>query len=80
MLLRTSKEDEKKVLQLLSLHGGKYLQKYIVKEAELSKLQTHRIVSRFAERGIVTVAKSGNTNEVSLSLWLNPHGNAESPA
>ena len=71
-LLRTSKPDEKRVLEVLSSHGGKYLQKYIVKESGLSKLRTHRIVSRFAERGIVSVSKSGNTNEVSLSPWLNP--------
>ncbi len=71
-LLRTSKPDEKRVLEILSSHGGKYLQKYIVKESGLSKLRTHRIVSRFAERGIVSVSKSGNTNEVSLSPWLNP--------
>jgi hypothetical protein len=69
-LLRTSKPDERKVLEVLAAHDGKYLQKFIVKETGLSKLKTHRIVSRFAERGIVIAVSSGNTNEVSLSPWL----------
>jgi uncharacterized membrane protein len=55
---------------VLAAHDGKYLQKFIVKETGLSKLKTHRIVSRLAERGIVTAVSSGNTNEVSLSPWL----------
>ncbi|MDG6901299.1 MAG: hypothetical protein JRM80_04995 [Nitrososphaerota archaeon] len=71
-LLRTSKPEEKRVLEVIASHDGKYLQKFIVKESGLSRLKTHRIVSRFAERGIVLVAKSGNTNEVSLALWLKP--------
>ncbi|MCL5068750.1 MAG: hypothetical protein M1368_10425 [Thaumarchaeota archaeon] len=70
VLLRTSKPDEKRVLEVLSAHGGKHLQKLIVKESGLSKLRTHRIISRFSERGIVSVTKSGNTNEVRLSPWL----------
>jgi len=72
VLLRTSNEEEKRVLQVIAAHGGKYLQKFIVKEAGLTRLKTHRIISRFAERGIVVVAKSGNTNEVSLAPWLKP--------
>ena len=70
VLLRTSKPEERKVLEVLASHEGKYLQKFIVKESGLSKLKTHRIVSRFAERGVVTVSRSGNTNEVSLAPWL----------
>lgn len=80
VLMRTSKPEEKRVLEVLSAHGGNYLQKFIVKESGLSKLRTHRIVSRFAERGIVSVSKSGNTNEVSLSPWLNqPDSKKSSP-
>lgn len=70
VLIKTSKPDEKKVLEVLAAHGGKYLQKLVVKESGLSKLKTHRIVSRFAERGIITVTKSGNTNEIALADWL----------
>jgi hypothetical protein len=70
VLLRTSKPDERKVLEVLAAHDGKYLQKYISRESGLGKLRTHRIIARFVERGIVTASKSGNTNEVSLADWL----------
>lgn len=69
-LIRTSKPEEKRVLEVLAAHNGSYLQKFIVKEAGLSRLKTHRIVSRLAERGIITAAKTGNTNEISLASWL----------
>jgi uncharacterized membrane protein len=72
VLVRTSKPEEKRVLKVIASHNGKYLQKFIVKESGLSRLKTHRIISRFAERGVVVVAKSGNTNEVSLAPWLKP--------
>jgi uncharacterized membrane protein len=66
----TMKPDEKKVLEILSAKGGKYLQKHISKEANLSRLKTHRIISRFAERGIVTVHHFGNTNKIAISDWI----------
>ncbi len=69
-LLNTMTPEEQKVLHVLTSHGGKYLQKNISKEADLSRLKTHRIISRFSERGIVTVRPFGNTNEVALSEWL----------
>jgi uncharacterized membrane protein len=75
---KTLTSEERKVLDVLVSHNGKYLQKYIRAETELSRLKTHRIVSRLAERGIVTLERSGNTNEVRLSSWLQnkPYSNA----
>ena len=70
VLLKTLTPDEKKVMDVLVAHQGKYLQKYVVKESGLSRLKTHRIIARFAERGIVTVKEFGNTNEVVLSDWV----------
>jgi uncharacterized membrane protein len=67
---KTLKEDERKVINSLQLHDGKYLQKYITKETGLSKLKTHRVVARLAERGIVTLEKTGNTNMVYLADWF----------
>ncbi len=67
---KTLTSEERKVFDVLVSHDGKYLQKYIRAETGLSRLKTHRIVSRLAERGIVTLEKSGNTNEVHLSSWL----------
>ena len=70
---KTLTAEERKVLEVLVARGGKYLQKYIRAEAGLSRLKTHRIVARLAERGIVSLEKSGNTNEVLLSNWLRPN-------
>ena len=69
-VLKTLNTDERKVLNVLKNHDGKYLQKYIRNEANLSRLKTHRVLARFAERGIVTLQKTGNTNEVTLAEWL----------
>lgn len=70
VLLKTMTPEEQKVLNVLRAHKGKYLQKYIGKEAGLSRLKTHRIIARFAERGIVTAKQFGNTNEIALSDWV----------
>ncbi len=67
---KTLTAEERKVLDVLASHDGKYLQKYICKETGLSRLKVHRIVTRLAERGVLTYEKSGNTNEVRLSKWL----------
>jgi uncharacterized membrane protein len=68
--LRTLKPEERKVVGVLDAHGGTYLQKFITKEADLSRLKTHRIIAALSERGIVHVEKLGNTNEVSLVKWF----------
>ena len=67
---KTLTNEERKVINVLNAHEGKYLQKYITKETGLSKLKTHRIVARLAERGIVSSEKMGNTNQVYLANWL----------
>lgn len=70
VVLRTLKPEERKVVGVLDVHGGKYLQKYITKEAGLSRLKTHRVVASLSERGIVQVEHRGNTNEVTLARWF----------
>jgi uncharacterized membrane protein len=70
LISRTMTPDEKKVLTVLTSHDGKYLQKYIKSETGLSRLQTHRIIARLADRGVVSVKQVGNTNEVLVSDWL----------
>jgi predicted transcriptional regulator len=69
-VLKTLKEDERKVVDVLMNHDGRYLQKYVRKEAGLSRLKTHRVLARLAEREIVTLQKTGNTNEVQIAYWL----------
>ena len=67
---KTLTEEERKIITVLNAHDGKYLQKYIRNETGLSRLQTHRIIARLADRGIVSLEKTGNTNQVYLSSWL----------
>jgi uncharacterized membrane protein len=69
-VLRTLRPEERKVVSVLDAHGGTYLQKYVTREAGLSRLKTHRVVAALSERGIVVVEKRGNTNEVSLVKWF----------
>jgi uncharacterized membrane protein len=69
-IAKTLTEEERKIVTVLNSHQGKYLQKYIRSETGLSRLQTHRIIARLAERGIVSLEKTGNTNQVYLSSWL----------
>jgi predicted transcriptional regulator len=68
---KTLTEDERKIITVLQTHNGKYLQKYVKAETGLSRLQTHRILARLADRGIVSLEKTGNTNQVALADWLN---------
>ncbi len=68
---KTLTEDERKIVGVLQAHQGKYLQKYIKNETGLSRLQTHRIIARLSDRGIVSLEKTGNTNQVYLASWLN---------
>ena len=70
MIMRTLKPEERKVVEVLLVHKGTYLQKYISKEANLSKVKAHRVVARLSDRGLVLVVKRGNTNEVSLVDWF----------
>ena len=70
LVLRTLRPEERKVVDVLYAHQGTYLQKFITKEAGLSRLKTHRVVAALSERGIVHVEKHGNTNEVALVKWF----------
>jgi predicted transcriptional regulator len=70
-VIKTLTDDEYNVINVLNAHNDKYLQKYIRKETGLSRLKTHRIISRLAQREIVSIEKTGNTNQVYLANWLN---------
>jgi len=70
-LAKTLTEDERKIVTVLQTHQGKYLQKYIKTETGLSRLQTHRVLARLADHSIVALEKTGNTNQVTLTDWLN---------
>jgi hypothetical protein len=74
IVMRVAKADERAALEVLKNSGGVCLQKDITYKTGLSKIKTHRIVARLAERGIVQVRKVGKTNEISVPVWLKmPH-------
>jgi predicted transcriptional regulator len=75
IVMRTVKPDERVALEVLRNSGGACLQKDITYKTGLSKLKTHRIVARLAERGIIQVKKIGKTNEIRMPSWL---GSSES--
>ena len=70
VVLKTLKPEERSIVNALDAHGGTYLQKYITRQASLSRLKTHRVVAALSERGIVQVEKYGNTNQVKLAKWF----------
>jgi uncharacterized membrane protein len=66
-VLKTLNIEERKVIEVLATHGGRYTQKNIRTEAGLSWLQTNRIVSRLVNRGVVTLVKNGVLTGVLLT-------------
>ena len=68
VVLRFLKEDEKKVVEVLRNSGNESLQKDIVKDTGFSKIKTHRILARLAERGLITAERQGRTNRVKLLI------------
>ena len=72
VVMRVVKPDERVALEVLKNSGGVCLQKDIAYKTGLSKLKTHRIVARLAERGVIQVRKVGKTNEITVPAWLKP--------
>lgn len=80
VVMRVSKPDERAVLEVLKQSGGVCLQKDIVYQTRLSKVKTHRIIARLAERGVILVKKSGKTNEITVPAWLRNQSPRETSA
>jgi predicted transcriptional regulator len=70
IVMRVTRPDERAALEVLRNSGGVCLQKDITYKTGLSKLKTHRIVARLAERGIIQVKRVGKTNEIRVPAWL----------
>jgi uncharacterized membrane protein len=58
--------EERKVVDLLLVNGGKYSQRRIRTEAGLSWLETRRVISHLEEMGIVLLEKDGVESSVKL--------------
>lgn len=70
IVMRVVRPDERAALEVLRNSGGVCLQKDITYKTGVSKLKTHRIVARLADRGIIRVRKMGKTNEITVPAWL----------
>ena len=68
--MKVLREDEKEVCMAIWKEGGTALQKDVRWATGLSKVKTHRVVTRLASRGVITVRKEGNRNTLSLASWL----------
>jgi uncharacterized membrane protein len=66
-VLKTLNIEERKVIEVLSTHGGRYAQKNLRTEAGLSWLQTNRVISRLVDQGVVTLDKNGVLTAVLLT-------------
>jgi len=62
------KEDEKRIVEILTQHNGQAIQKVLVRESDFSKAKVSRLVTNLKERGIVDVEHIGRTNKVTLKL------------
>ena len=80
IVMRVSKPDERAALEVLKRSGGVCLQKDIVYQTRFSKVKTHRVIARLAERGVIVVKKSGKTNEISIPAWLGEQTRRETSA
>ncbi|UCE16613.1 MAG: hypothetical protein JSV12_03115 [Candidatus Bathyarchaeota archaeon] len=69
-VLRVLNEDERNVIETLVAGGGTMMQKDIRWKTGLSRVKTHRILFRLAQRGIVSAEKYYNTNKITLADWL----------
>jgi hypothetical protein len=76
-VLRMLKDDERRVVEALSGTGGEGLQRDVQRAAGFSKVKTHRVVARLAERRLVEVTPSGRTNRLRLAPWLVGGGPSE---
>lgn len=69
-VLRVLGPEESQVMQALKAAGGRALQRDLVTQTRLSKVKMHRIVARFSQKGLISVAKQGKTNQLELVDWL----------
>ncbi|TET26339.1 MAG: hypothetical protein E3J73_04740 [Candidatus Bathyarchaeum sp.] len=77
--MKVLREDEKEVCMAIWKEGGTALQKDVRWATGLSKVKTHRVVTRLASRGVITVRKEGNRNTLSLASWLYKNTSDKNP-
>jgi len=69
-VLRLLKDDERQVVEALANSGGVAYQRDLQHATGLSKVKTHRVIARLAERRLVNVTRAGKTNQIRIPSWL----------
>lgn len=69
-VMRVLREDERDICMAIWKEGGTALQKDVRWTTGLTKVKTHRAVTRLVGRGVITVRKEGNRNKLLLASWL----------
>ena len=77
--MKVLREDEKNVCMAIWKEGGTALQKDVRWTTGLSKVKTHRVVTRLASRGVIIMRKDGNRNRLSLASWLHRNTKGKNP-
>lgn len=62
--------DEQKIIDVLVKEGGSTTQRKLSRLTGLSRVKTHRVVHRLAEKNIISVEPAGRTNMITLEKWL----------
>ena len=69
-VLRLLKDDERKLVEALAKSGGVAYQRDLQYAIGFSKVKTHRVIARLAERRLVEVTPAGKTNQIRIPTWL----------
>ncbi len=69
-VLRLLKDDERQVVEILAKSGGVAYQRDLQHAIGFSKVKTHRVIARLAERRLVDVTPAGKTNQIRIPSWL----------
>ncbi len=69
-VLRLLKDDERQVVEALAKSGGVAYQRDLQHAIGFSKVKTHRVIAKLAERRLVDVTRAGKTNQVRIPSWL----------
>jgi hypothetical protein len=69
-VLRLLKDDERQVVEALAKSGGVAYQRDLQHTIGFSKVKTHRVIARLAERRLLDVTPAGKTNQIRIPSWL----------
>jgi uncharacterized membrane protein len=69
-VLKLLKDDERSLVEALTRSGGTAFQRDIQHAIGFSKVKTHRVIARLAERRLVEVTHAGKTNQIRIPSWL----------